>query len=114
MKRQGVSQTLASFESFDELPDELHSSFKQLCKLAFTCARDNKVIFSSSDMKALGSSDEICKLGLLQAVPNIISHGQSVYHNFLHLSVQEMLAAVHISRMPANEQISTFDSMHVQ
>ena len=110
-ERQGVSQTLASFESFDELPRELHSSFKQLCKLAFTGARDNKVTFSSSDIEVLGSLDEICELGLLQAVPNIVSHGRSVYHNFLHLSVQEMLAAVHISQMPASEQISTFDSM---
>ena len=110
-ERQGVPQKLASFESFDELPDELHSSFKQLCKLAFTDARDNKVTFSSSDIEALGSSDEICELGLLQAVPSIVSHGRSVYHNFLHLSIQEMLAAVHISRMPASEQISTFDSM---
>ena len=110
-ERQGVSQKLASFESFDELPDELHSSFKLLCRLAFTGARDNKVTFSSSDIEALGSSDEICKLGLLQAVPSIVSHGSSVYHNFLHLSIQEMLVAVHISRMPASEQISTFDSM---
>ena len=110
-ERQGVSQTLASFESFNELPNELQSSFKQLCKLAFTGARDNKVTFSSSDIEALGSSDEICELGLLQAVPSIVSYGRSVYHNFLHLSVQEMLAAVHISRMPASEQISTFDSM---
>ena len=110
-ERQGVSQTLASFESFDELPDKLHSSFKQLCKLAFTGARDNKVTFFISDIDALGSSDEICELGLLQAVPSIVSHGRSVYHNFLHLSIQEMLAAVHISRMPASEQISTFDSM---
>ena len=107
-ERQGVSQTL---QSFDELPDKLHSSFEQLCKLAFTGARDNKVTFSSSDIEALGSSDEICELSLLQAVPSIISHGKSVYHNFLHLSIQEMLAAVHISRMPASEQISTFDSM---
>ena len=110
-ERQGVSQTLASFESFNELPDELHSSFKQLCKLAFTGARDNKVTFSSSDIDALGSSDKICELGLLQAVPSIVSHGRSFYHNFLHLSIQEMLAAVHISRMPASEQILTFDSM---
>ena len=110
-ERQGASLTLASFESFDELPDELHSSFKQLCKLAFTGARNNKVTFSSSDIEALGSSVEICKLGLLQAAPSIVSHGSSVYHNFLHLSVQEMLAAVHISRMSASEQISTFDSM---
>ena len=67
--------------------------------------------FSSSDIEALGSSDEICELGLLQAAPSIVSHGRSVYLNFLHLSVQEILATVHISRMPASEQISTFDSM---
>ena len=89
----------------------MHSSFKQLCKLAFTGARDNKVTFSSSDIEALESSDEIYELGLLQTVPSIVSHGKSVYHNFLPLSMQEMLAAVHISRMPAGEQISTFDSM---
>ena len=89
----------------------MHSSFRQLCKLAFTGATDNKVTFSSSDIEVLGSSDALCELGLLQAVPSIVSHGKSVYHNFLHLSMQEMLAAVHISRMPASEQISTFDSM---
>ena len=110
-ERQGVSRPLASFESFDELPGKLHSSFKQLCKLAFTGARDNRVTFTSRDIKALGSSDGICELGLLQAVPSIVSYGRTVNHNFLHLSIQEMLAAVHISRMPASKQISTFDSM---
>ena len=110
-ERQGVPQKLASFESLDGLPDDLHLYFEQLCKLAFTGTRENKVTFSSSDIKALGCSDEICELGLLQAVPSIVSHGRSVYHNFLHLSIQEMLAAVYISRMPTSKQISTFDSM---
>ena len=89
----------------------MHPSFNQLCRLAFTGDRDNKVTFSSSDIEALGSSDEICELGLLQASPSIVSHGRSVYHNFIHLSIQEVLAAVYISQMPASEQILTFDSM---
>ena len=110
-ERQGIPQKLASLESLDGLPDDLFSFFEHLCKLAFTGTRDNKVTFSSSDIEALGCSDEICELGLLQAVSSIVSHGRSVYHNFLHLSIQEMLAAFHISRMPASEQISTFDSM---
>ena len=110
-ERRGIPQKLASFESLDVLPDDLRSFFEQLCKLAFTGAKDNKVTFSSGDIEALGCSDETCELGLLQAVPSIVSHGRSVYHNFLHLSIQEMLAAVYISRMPASEQISTFDSM---
>ena len=67
--------------------------------------------FSSSDLEALGASKEVCELGLLQAVPSIVSHGRSVYHNFIHLSIQEMLSAVHISQMPAVDQIRTFDTM---
>ena len=110
-ERQGISLELAGFESLEGLPRKLKTSFKQLCKLAFTGARDNKVTFSTSDVEALRAIKEISELGLLQAVPSIVSHGRSVYYNFLHLSIQEMLAAVHISRMPASEQISTFDSM---
>ena len=110
-ERQGISLELASFDSLEGLPHELQTSFNQLCKLAFTGARDNKVTFSTVDLEALRAIKEISEFGLLQAVPSVVSHGRSVYYNFLHLSIQEMLAAVHISQMPASEQISTFDSM---
>ena len=110
-ERKGISLELATFESLDGLPPELQGPFQQLCQLAFSGARDNKVTFSSSDLEALGASKEVRELGLLQAVPSIVSHGRSVYHNFVHLSIQEMLSAVHISQMLAVDQIKTFDSM---
>ena len=110
-ERQGISLELASFESLEGLPRELQTFFKDLCKLVFIGARDNKVTFSTSYLEAIGASKEISEFGLLQAVPSIVSHGRSVYYNFLHLSIQEILAAVHISQMSASEQISTFDSM---
>ena len=110
-ERQGISLELASFESLEGLPHAFQTSINQLCKLAFTGARNNKVTFSTSDVETLRATKEISEFGLLQAVPSIVSHGRSVYYNFLHLSIQEMLAAVHISRIPASEQISTFDSM---
>ena len=110
-ERQGISLELASFESLDELPIELQISFRQLCTLAFIGTRDSKVIFSTNDILANRASKDICELGLLQAVPSIVSHGRTAYYNFLHLSIQEVLAAVHVSRMPTSEQISTFDSM---
>ena len=110
-ERKGTSIDIATFESFGGLPPEMQGPFQQLCQLAFSGARDNKVTFSSSDLEALGASKEVCELGLLQAVPSIVSHGRSVYHNFIHLSIQEMLSAVHISQMPAADQIRTFDSM---
>ena len=110
-ERKGISLELATFESLDGLPPELQSPFQQLCQLAFSGSVDNKITFSNSDLEALRVSKEVCDLGLLQAVPSIVSHGRSVYHNFVHLSIQEMLSAVHISQMPAADQIRTFDSM---
>ena len=111
-ERQGIPEGLATFESIDTLPVNLRHPFEQLCKLAFSGARDNKVTFSTRDLEALQlNSGTVCALGLLQAVPSIISHGRMVYHNFLHLSIQELLAAVYISKLPAGDQISTFDSM---
>ena len=111
-ERKGMIDTeLATFESLDKLPPKLQAVFEQLCELAFTGASNNKVTFSSSDLEALRVTKEVCEVGLLQAVPSIVSHGKSVYHNFVHLSIQEMLSAVHISKMTASEQISTFDSM---
>ena len=110
-ERKGVSLELSTFESLDGLPPELQAFFQQLCQVAFSGARDNKVTFSNSDLEALGASTEVCELGLLQAVPSIVFHGRSVYHSFIHLSIQEMLSAVHISQMSAVDQIKTFDSM---
>ena len=111
-ERKGMIDTeLATFESLDKLPPNLQAVFEQLCKLAFMGTRANKITFSSSDLDDMKVSKEVCEVGLLQAVPSIVSHGKSVYHNFVHLSIQEMLCAVHISKMSASEQISTFDSM---
>ena len=110
-ERRGQSHVLASFESLEGLPRELQTPFQQLCKLAFTGVKDNKVTFSTSDLNKLNAPKEICELGLLQAVPSIVSHGSSVYHNFLHYSIQELLAAIHMTLMPPSEQISMLDSM---
>ena len=110
-ERKGISLELATITSLDGLPPELQALFLQLCKLAFSGTMQNKVTFSSSDFEELSVSKEVCELGLLQAVPSIVTHGRSVYHNFIHLSIQEMLSAVHISQMPAVDQIRTFDSM---
>ena len=40
-----------------------------------------------------------------------MSIGRSVSYNFLHLSVQELLAAFHISDMSPEDQVETFQSL---
>ena len=110
-QRLGKTQETIRLASLDSLPQELQAPFNQLCRLAFTGISQNKVTFSQSDLEAVKDSAVICEVGLLQATPSIISDSRTVYYNFIHLSIQEMLSAVYISHMSASKQISTFDSL---
>ena len=110
-ERLGKTQQQARLTSLDSLPQELQAPFDHLCELAFTGISQNKVTFSHSDLEAVKDSAVVCEVGLLQATSSILSDGRTVYYNFIHLSIQEMLSAVYISRMPASKQISTFDSL---
>ena len=107
-ERLGKTQDEASFKSLNTIPDELHAAFNDLCKLAFLGVKENRVTFSTED---LASFCDLCEIGLLQATPSLISNRNSFFYHFLHLSVQEVLAAYYISRMTASEQISTFQSL---
>ena len=110
-ERLGKSQKQACVLSLDILPPELQSAFNEMCKLAFAGTTENKVTFSHSDLEAVKDSASICEMGLLQATPSINSDGKTVYYNFIHLSIQEYLTALYIARLPAIEQISTFNSL---
>ena len=110
-ERLGKTREEARLQSLDNLPSELRGPFNELCELAFKGTSENKVTFSESDLEAVKHLAVIRKVGLLQSTPSIISNGKVVYHNFAHLSVQEVLTSVYISRLPASKQISTFDRL---
>ena len=110
-ERLGKTREEARLRSLHNLPSELRGPFNELCEVAFKGTSENKVTFSESDLEAVKHSAVIREVGLLQSTPSIISNGKVVYYNFAHLSVQEVLTAVHISRLPASEQISTFDRL---
>ena len=110
-ERLGKTREEARLRSLDNLPSELRGPFNELCEVAFKGTSENKVTFSESDLEAVKHSAVIREVGLLQSTPSIISNGKVVYYNFTHLSVQEVLTSVYISRLPASEQISTFDRL---
>ena len=109
--RLGKTREEARVQSLDNLLSELRGPFNELCEVAFKGTSENKVTFSESDLKAVKHSAVIREVGLLQSTPSIISNGKVVYYNFAHISVQEVLTSVYISRLPASEQISTFDRL---
>ena len=110
-ERLGKTREEARLRSLDNLPRKLRGPFIELCEVAFKGTSENKVTFSESDLEAVKHPAVIREVGLLQSTPSIISNGKVVYYNFAHLSVQEVLTSVYISRLPASEQISTFDRL---
>ena len=109
--RRGITPSIGKITSPDSLPSEIQKPVGHLCQLAFHGITSNKITFSESDLTALSIPKDISIYGLLQSVPSIVSDGHQTYFCFLHLSIQELLAAVHISHMSPKQQISVFQEL---
>ena len=84
--------------------------FQCLCELSYRGVMTNKVTFSSSDLPQ-GSNT----LSLLQAIESFLQSGKSVFYNFLHLSIQELLSAYYIATwLSDSEQVSQFQQLFNQ
>ena len=109
--RLGRTTLVKDVTSLRALPSNIRTSFSRLCQLAFYGIKNNKLTFAASDLSALSISSDVSKVGLLQNVTSMASDGRQSYFCFLHLSIQELLAAVHISHMSAKQQISVFQEL---
>ena len=99
--------------SLDDLPDDLKSKLSDLCVLAHEGVVQNKVVFYRDDLRKFNLPANLPSLGLLQAVEGLTLFRKSLSYNFLHLSVQELLAAYHISHIDSSKQIEVFKQMFV-
>ena len=100
--------------SFNDLSKDAPDIYQQLCilgKLAYEGIRnDQQIIFHRKDFETLGLSLlAFDTLGLMQRVRELyVGEETAVSYNFLHLTVQEYLAAFHLSQQPAEKQIEHF------
>ena len=79
-----------------DLPNEVYQKFISLCQVAYEGIEKKQLVFSHlpADFETFD---------LMQKVEHIhISRGHSYSYNFLHLSIQEYLAAYHISLIDSN------------
>ncbi len=107
----GKTTTKVDIISPDSLPSIIRNIFTQICRLAYRGIDTNKVTFTSQDLTALSIPKVVSDIGLMQTVPSILGDGHLVYYCFLHLSIQELLAAIHISFKSPRKQISTFQKL---
>ena len=85
-------QRPTNVNKFNDLPSTIIDKFIALCKLA------NKGISNNQQLIFSNLPDDFDTLGFMQSVPELyVSSGVRVSHNFLHLNMQEFLAAYYLS-----------------
>ena len=101
------SQKRWRVRSFKDLPQDVYKQLCELGRIAYEgILHDQQVIFSDLP-------DDFETLGLMQCVPELyLDEGAATSYNFLHLTVQEYLAAFHLSQQPVEKQIEHFKKYH--
>ena len=87
---------------FEDLPQPVYDQFCEICKIAYTgmTSAETELIFQ--DLPS-----DFDPLGLMQSCPELyVDRGASVSYNFLHLTLQEYIAAYHISQQSRDEQVA--------
>ena len=89
--------------NFSDLPPDVYQQLCELGRIAYEgIIHGQQVIFSDLP-------EDFETLGLMQCVPELYAdEGAAVSYNFLHLTVQEYLAAFHLSQQPVEKQIEHY------
>ena len=95
----------------NDLPEPYGEFIQQLSKLSLKALNNNQLIFTLDQIKQLCPQVEsvpgaLNAFGLLQAIEHVSIFQTTTTFNFLHLSVQEFLAANHIITLTPDEELS--------
>jgi len=90
-----------TIKQLTDLPEPYSKIVKQLSKLALQALNNNKLVFTYEEIEAacpdvIATPEAINGFGLLQSVQHFGLTGKTMTFNFLHLTIQEYLAANYI------------------
>ena len=112
LKRYGQT-TSGAVDKLAKVPKPVLDIVYKLSELAFKGLQENKLVFTFDEIKEVCPYvDEIVGaingFGLLQAVEHYPHKGAgtTTSFNFLHYTMQEFLAALHVSNLPSEQQSS--------
>ena len=83
------------------MPEPYYKTVKQLSKFALQALNNNRLVFTYEEVEAAcpditATPEAINGFGLLQAVQHFGLTGKTMTFNFLHLIIQEYLAANYV------------------
>ena len=109
--------------SFDSISEDRQSNFWLTCKFAFECLSRDQIVFSEDELASsfpeilassvaedLDSSDKFLCFGLLQYARSLLPVGQGLSFHFVHLTIQEFLAALHLVTLPNQEKLKVCEA----
>lgn len=108
IQKNGFGKVL-NLRNFEALPDDLKPAWHLMCKLAFEALKRDQITFMQEELvEFFPESAELQKkilcFGLLQSSHSMLENGCGVSFHFLHLTIQEYLAALHlVSQLPHKE-----------
>ena len=93
----------------DDLPENMLIKVRALCKLAYIGLRECRSSFGIKEIKQCGvvspSKSKPDTLSLMKVDKQIMPSGIRSSYSFLHLTIQEYLAAYHINSLEPEEQV---------
>ena len=126
-------RTLGTISSLDDLPRDLKKQLKHISILAYEGVMNSKYVFTQDELPSIlprsswanilnflsqilptvatPAQQDLPAMGVLQRVQWAGTSSKTISYNFVHLSIQEMLAAYCISQMSNDEQVSVFQTL---
>ena len=109
--QERYSQGDVTVLSLDDLPHRHKIVLRHICVLAYVGVKQNKVVFPQEEFERLNIPHDLPALGVLQNVDSYGKLRKTAYCYFIHLSIQELLAAYHISQLGEDEQVKVFQDL---
>ena len=115
VKIRQPKQILSATFSFDDLPHDLKVQLDSICRLAYKGTMLNQVVFTQEELSSIiptpASQEDLPTMGVLHRVQWFSISCKRMSYNFIHLSIQELLAAYCISKMKESEQVRVFQTL---
>ena len=113
LKKTNPVTSLIALGSFDDIPTVYQELFWLTCAFAYNCLSEDQLVFTESKVastlpQVLDSSEKFLCLGLLQCARSLLPVGQGLSFHFVHLTIQEFLAALHLVTLPNEEKLKVF------